>query len=136
MPLGASRGAERGAATGKPGEVGLALLQVGVSPFLSLLGHVEEEVRVMGELLDPGQPILIGVEARLEHAQRKRRHDDHLPTPADRLSFELVEGNNGVDQPHLESLLRVVLAAQEPDLLGLLGPHEPGKNAGPEAAVE
>src|ERR1700739_1141618 len=44
------------------GEVRAALLQVGVAPFLGLLAHVEQEVGVVGELLDPGHPVLVGVE--------------------------------------------------------------------------
>ena len=39
---------------------------------LGLFGHVEEEVGVVGELLDPRQSVLVGVEARLEHAQGER----------------------------------------------------------------
>src|SRR3954471_14090670 len=53
-------------------EVGLALLAVGVASLLRLLGPVEEEVRVVGELLDAGQAILCGVEARLQEPQRER----------------------------------------------------------------
>src|ERR1700759_426638 len=48
------------------GEVRAALLQVGVAPFPGLLAHVEQEVGVVGELLDPGHPVLVGVEAGLE----------------------------------------------------------------------
>src|SRR6476646_2477870 len=47
------------------GEVRAASLLVGVAPLLALLGHVEEEGCGVGELLDSGQPILRGVEARL-----------------------------------------------------------------------
>ena len=43
----------------------------------------------------------------------------------DGLGLELVERHDRVDEPHLERLLRVVLAAQEPDLLGLLRADEP-----------
>src|SRR5215216_6105479 len=49
--------------TGEPREVGRALLDVGVAPLLALLAHVEEEVGVVGQLLDAGQPVLAGVEA-------------------------------------------------------------------------
>src|SRR3954454_19706654 len=48
------------------GEVGLALLLVGVTSLLGLLRHVEEEVRVVRELLDAGEAVLGGVEARLQ----------------------------------------------------------------------
>src|SRR3954463_11500079 len=47
-------------------EVGLPLLAVGVATLLGLLGRVEEEVGVVRELLDAGEPVLGGVEARLE----------------------------------------------------------------------
>src|SRR3954467_11585103 len=47
-------------------EVGLSLLAVGVTALLGLLRHVEEEVRVVRELLDAGQSVLAGVEACLQ----------------------------------------------------------------------
>ncbi len=47
-------------------EVGYALLLVGVAAFLGLLATVEEEVSVVGELLDAGVTILVGVEARFQ----------------------------------------------------------------------
>src|SRR3954452_20040669 len=62
-------------------EVGLSLLAVGVAPLLRLLGHVEEEVRVVRQLLDPREAVLGGVEAGLEEAQRERREREHLAAP-------------------------------------------------------
>src|SRR4051812_43682115 len=56
-------------ASGSPGvlaEVGLAVLHVGVAPLLPLLGHVEEERRVVGELLEAREAVLVRVEAGLE----------------------------------------------------------------------
>src|SRR5918998_4780658 len=47
-------------------EVGRPLLDVGVAALLSLLAHVEEEVGVVGQLLDAGQAVLGGVEAGFE----------------------------------------------------------------------
>src|SRR5512142_1094768 len=55
------------------GEVGAASLLVGVAALLPLLRHVEEESRVVGELLDPGQAVLGRVEAGLEQPQREGR---------------------------------------------------------------
>src|SRR3954471_21948505 len=52
-------------------EVGLALLAVGVASLLRLLRCVEEEVRVVCELLDAGQAVLGGIEAGLQQAQRE-----------------------------------------------------------------
>src|SRR2546421_11250631 len=58
----------RSGALREPGEVGLALLLVGVTSLLGLLRHVEEEVRVVRELLDAREAVLGGVEAGLEEA--------------------------------------------------------------------
>ena len=55
----------------------------------------------------------------------------------DGLLLEPVERHDRVHEPHLQRLLRVVLAAQEPDLLGLLQPDECRRSSdGAEAAVE
>ena len=76
----------------------------------------------MRELLDPGVAVLVGVEARLHQPQRERRQREHLAAPRDRLLLEAVERHDGVDEAHLERLLGVVLAAQQPELLRLLRP--------------
>src|ERR1700756_2696528 len=52
-PLGEVRG-------GRPG-----LLPIRVGGLLGVLPAVEQEVRVVGQLLDPRQPVFGGVEARL-----------------------------------------------------------------------
>src|SRR3954464_5698782 len=70
-------------------EVRWPALDVGVPAFLALLRHVEEERCVVGELLQARQPVLGGVEAGLEQAQRKRREAGHLATPGDRLPLEV-----------------------------------------------
>src|SRR5215472_5038723 len=51
------------------GEVGLALLDVGVTPLLCLLAQVVEKRGVAGELLDAGQAVVGRVHPGLEHAQ-------------------------------------------------------------------
>src|SRR5215204_4989279 len=123
-------------ALGELAEVGLALLLVGVTALLCLFGAVEEEVRVVGELLDAGDAVLVGVEAGLQEAQRERRQLEHLAAPLDGLLLEPLERHDGVDEPHLERLPGVVLAAQEPDLLGLLGPDQARQQPRAVAAVE
>jgi len=90
----------------------------------------------VGELLDPGKAVFIGVEACLQHAQRERREGEHLARPADGLLLEALERHDGIDQSHLQRLAGVVLPAQEPDLLGLLGPHQPREDARAKAAIE
>src|SRR3954452_17616787 len=88
-------------AAGELAEVGLALLLVGVTALLRLLGPVEEEVRVVGKLLDAGDPVLVGVEAGLQEAQRERRHGQHLAAPLHGLLLELLERDERVDQAHV-----------------------------------
>ncbi len=90
----------------------------------------------MRELLEPRHAVLAGVEAGLHETQRERRHGEHLAAPGDGLFLELGERHNGVHEPHLARLLGVVLPAQEPDLLGLLGPHEAREQTRAVAAVE
>src|SRR4051794_11953589 len=116
-------------------EVGRALGLVGLAPLARLVGGVEEEVGVVGELLDAGVAVLVGVEARLDQAQGEGGQGEHLAAPADRLLLEAVERYDGVDEPHVERLLGVVLAAQQPDLPGLLGAHQVAQQRRAEAAV-
>src|SRR5215212_5532100 len=117
-------------------EVGLALLLVGVTALLGLLRLVEEEVRVVSELLDAGDAVLVGVEARLEQAEGERRVLEHLAAPLHRLLLERLERDDRVDQPHIERLLRVVLTRQEPDLLGPLRTDQARENRRAVAPVE
>src|SRR3954452_17994708 len=70
---------------GELAEVGSALLAVGVTGLLRLFGCVEEEVGVVGELLDAGQAVLCSVEAGLEEAQGEGRQREHLAAPLDGL---------------------------------------------------
>src|SRR3954453_22678302 len=101
-------------------EVGRALLAVRVASLLRLLRCIEEEVGVVRELLDAGQAVLGGVEAGLQQAQGEGGELQHLAAPLDRLLLEPLERHDRVHEPHLERLLGVVLAAEEPDLLRLL----------------
>src|SRR3954468_16105457 len=71
-------------------EVGRALGLVGLAPLARLVGGVEQEVGVVGELLDAGVAVLVGVEARLDQAQGEGGESEHLPAPADRLLLEAV----------------------------------------------
>src|SRR3954470_24689547 len=108
-------------------EVGLALLAVRVASLLRLLRCIEEEVGVVRELLDAGQAVLGGVEAGLQQPQREGGELQHLATPLHGLLLEPLERHDSVDESHLQRLLRVVLAAEEPDLLRLLGPDQVGE---------
>src|SRR5918993_2768851 len=84
-----------GGGTGRPswptGELRVVrrpLLDVGVAALLALLAHVEEQVGVVGQLLDAGHAVLVGVEAGLEQAQGEGRQRQHLPAPLDRLLLQ------------------------------------------------
>src|SRR4051812_10802237 len=121
---------------GELAEVGSALLAVGVTALLRLFGCVEEEVGVVGELLDAGQAVLGSVEAGLQEPQREGRQREHLAAPLDGLLLEPLEWDDGVHESHLERLPGVVLTAEEPDLLGLLRADQVGEQSGAEAAVE
>src|ERR687896_3253 len=120
----------------KLAEVWASLRLVGLAPLLRLLAGVEEEVGVVGELLEAGHAVLGGVEARLEETQCEGGELEHLAAPGDGLLLEPLERHDRVDEAHLERLPRVVLAAQEPDLLGPLLADLGGEQAGAIAAVE
>src|SRR5690606_14374202 len=82
-------------------EVRLALGLERLAAFLGLVGAVEQQVGLVRQLLDPGVAVLVRVEAHLRHAQRPRRHGQHLPAPAQRLLLQLLQRHHGVDQTHL-----------------------------------
>src|SRR3954447_17117565 len=107
---------------GELAEVRTPLLAVRVAALLRFLGPIEEEIRVVRQLLQAGKAILVGVEARLDQAQRERRQLEHLAAPAQRLFLELLQRDHGVDKAHLQRLLCVVLATEHPDLLRALLP--------------
>src|SRR5260370_39360006 len=56
----------------KLAEVRLSFLDVSVATFLRLFAHVEEQRCVARQLLDAGQTVVRGGEARLEQPQRER----------------------------------------------------------------
>src|SRR3954464_13509844 len=118
------------------GEVRAASLLEGVAALLALLAHVEEQGRVVGELLDAGEAVLGRVEARLEQAQGEGGERRHLAAPGDGLSLEVAEREDRVDEAHLQRLLRVIEPQQEPDLLRLLDADVGREQRGAETAVE
>src|SRR5947208_11660216 len=126
----------RSGTPGEAGEVRRALLLVGVAALLGLRAFVEEQVRIVRQLLDAREAVLGGVETRLQQAQRERREREHPPTPLQRLRFQLLERDDGVHQPHLQRLVCGVLPAQEPHLLRLLRSHQARQQPRAESAVE
>src|SRR5262245_26289419 len=117
-------------------KVGLALLEEGVLAFFGFVGQVVQQGGVAGELLHASQALRGRVERRFEEADRRRALLEDLPGPLDRRVLELVEWHDGVDQTHVERFLGRVLAAQEPDLFGLLVADKPGQEGRAVARVE
>ncbi len=115
---------------------GATPFDVRVASLLALLGHVEEQGRIVRQLLEAGEPILGGIEARLQEPQRKGREARHLAAPGDRLALELGDRHDGVHEAHVERLGGIVEPAQEPDLLGSLDADVAGEKPRAEAAVE
>ena len=113
-----------------------AALLVGVAPLLPLLAHVEEQGGVVGELLEPGEAVLLRVEAGLQQPQRERREMGHLTAPGDGFALQIGKRDDRVDQTHLEPFTSVVEAAEKPHLLGPLDADVAGEEAGAEASVE
>src|SRR4051794_9659210 len=56
----------------EPLELRATLLEVRLLALLCFFGHVVEERRVAGELLDPGEAVVGRVARRLDHPQRER----------------------------------------------------------------
>src|SRR5579871_1830505 len=96
-------------------EVRRPFFQKGALALASLVGAVEEERRVARQFLQAGLSVAIGVERRLQAAQRGRRVREDLAAPGDRLLLEARARDDRVDEAPGERGRRVVLAAEEPD---------------------
>src|SRR5436190_15723752 len=120
----------------EPPEIGRTLLEECPASLVGLLGLVEQHRRVAGELLEPGESVRVGVESPLQEPNRGGALLEDLVRPADALRLELGEGDDRVDETHFEGLVRVVLAAQVPDLAGPLLADDPGEDPDAIAAVE
>src|SRR6478752_103066 len=103
-------------------------------------GPPGEPFELRPSLLLIGLPALLGfvgrVEAGLHQPQGEGRQPQHLAAPGDRLGLQIGQRYDGVHQTHFSGLLRVVLPAEEPDLLGLLDPDQVGQQAGAVSTVE
>src|SRR6266566_5236158 len=104
----------------KPGEIGLALLQEGIPPLLTLLSHVVEHRCITSQLLNTRQAVSVGIESRFQEAQRKRAFLQYLLCPLYRLFFQALQRHDSINQSHVQSFLSVVLSAEIPDLSGFL----------------
>src|SRR6185437_5848467 len=130
---------DRGSPSGQSrelAEVRLPLLQIGVPPFLGFLAHIKEQGGVAGKFLNPSQTIGIGVEGRFEAAEGDWAFLQDLPRPGYRLDLQFLQGDDGVDQSHVQRLQGGVLAAEIPDLARLLVPYHAGQIPGTVAAIK
>ena len=89
-----------------------------------------------GQLPDAGEVLGLGVERRLQEAQRGRRQGEDLIGAAAHLGAELRRGHDPVHQSPALGAGRVVAAAQEPDLPRALLADDARQIACAEAGVE
>ena len=80
----------------------------------------------------PVSPSSAALKLAFSRRSDEGREGQHLAAPGDRLALEVGERDDGVDQAHLERLLGVVEAAEEPDLLRLLGPDDARSRPAPK----
>src|SRR4051812_30775431 len=117
-------------------EIRLPLLHVCVASFLRFLGEVVEQRRVAAEIEEAELAVAVGVHRGFQETQRHRSERQHLAAPFQRLLFELRQRDDGVDETHIERLLRVVLAAEEPDFARFFLADDAREVRRAEASVE
>ena len=61
---------------------------------------------------------------------------EHFPAPGERFLFQPVQGHDRIYEAHVQSLLRVVLAAQVPDFTGFFLAYDAGQVGGAQPPVE
>ena len=118
------------------GEVGLAFIKECLFAFFPFLAHVVKKRGIACEIEQSHLTIAIGIEGRLEAAQRERRVREHLAAPLQGFFFQIRERHHGVDESHVERLLRIVLTAEIPNLSGFLLTNDAREVAGTKAAIE
>ena len=91
---------------------------------------------IAGQLLQPGEAIGFGVECGLEATDGRRAVLQHLPGPTHPLRLQLLQRHHGIDEPHLQSLLRAITAAEKPDFTCLALANHPRQVARTKAAVK
>src|SRR5258708_37705487 len=114
----------------------LGLVDVGVAAVRRLFAEVIKERSVAGEVEQADLAVAVGIERGLHAAQRHRGELQHLPAPLHGLFLQPGQGDDRVDETHVQRLPGVVLAAEEPDLTGLLLADDAGKIGRSEAAIE
>ena len=121
---------------GEAAEIGRTFLKEGVTSLLSFLAHVEEAGGVARQFHQPRLAVFVSIHGGLDEADRCGGIREDFPAPGHGFLFQAFEGYDRVDHAHVQGLLRVVLAAEEPDFAGLLLADHPGEVGGAVAGVE
>lgn len=87
----------------------------GVFAFLRFLAHIIEQGGVAGQVQQAHLPVAVGVQGCLQAAQGQRAVAEHLAAPGERFLLQVLQGNHGIDQAHVQRLPGIVLPAQVPD---------------------
>mmetsp|Transcript_35188 Transcript_35188/g.74235 ORF Transcript_35188/g.74235 Transcript_35188/m.74235 type:complete len:307 (-) Transcript_35188:49-969(-) len=85
---------------------------------------------------DARAPILIGVDRRLRHRERRGTQHAHPPHPPSHFSLQFVIGKDGVDQSHSQRFPRIVIPTEKPYLARLLLTHHPRQMDAPVPRVD
>lgn len=83
--------------------------------FLRFLAHIIEQGGVAGQVQQAHLPVAVGVQGCLQAAQGQRAVAEHLAAPGERFLLQVLQGNHGIDQAHVQRLPGIVLPAQVPD---------------------
>ena len=91
---------------------------------------------IAGQLLQPGESIGFSIECGLEATDGRGAVLEHLMGPTHPLSLKLLQRHHGIDQPHLQSLLGAITAAEKPDFTGLALADHPRQIARTKTAIK
>src|SRR5208337_3225183 len=92
----------------EPREVRLALLVVSVAAFLRLFGHVIEQGGISSQFLDSRHAVHLGIECRLEAAEKSEAITEDLAGPMGARLFEFRPCNIHGNQPQVEGFGRAI----------------------------
>ena len=104
--------------------------------FLRFVAHIIKQRRIAGEFLNTGLAVELRVERTLEQPDRQRAVTENLLCPLYAFGLNLLDRHHRVDQSHFQRLFRVILAAEIPNLAGLLLPDDAREITGTKPAVE
>src|SRR5579871_6623051 len=121
---------------GEASEIGFPFFIECVPPFLSFFCHIKKHRGIAGKFLKPCLPIAICVQGGFQAADGDRRMLEDFTAPLNGRLFELLIGNNAIDESHFQSLSRVILTAKEPDFPRFFLSYDPRKERRSITAIE